>query len=90
MLLDWYGKGLFPSLSCTTPPPVTSRSKYPSDLVSVNPSLRARPLETLTPLNPCPEGVRTLPLTMEAFLKYYCYEFQKLKIKLYSFETFKR
>ena len=69
MFLDWYGNGLFPNFSFTGPPPVTRMSKWPSDLVRVNPSLKANPLDTLTPLKPWPEGVRTLPLMTETFLK---------------------
>ena len=71
MFLDWYGNGLFPNFSFTGPPPVTRMSKWPSDLVRVNPSLKANPLDTLTPLNPWPEGVRTLPLITETFLNDY-------------------
>ena len=69
MYFDWYGKGVFPNLTFMEDPPVTNRSKYPSVLVNVKPSLSAKPFDTLTPLKPCPDGVRTLPLITETFLK---------------------
>ena len=50
-------------------PPVTRMSNIPSARVNVNPSLRAKPLETLTPLSPWPLGVNTLPLMTETLLE---------------------
>jgi hypothetical protein len=40
-------------------------SNQPSDRVRVNPSFSETPFETLTPRNPCPDGVITLPRITE-------------------------
>ena len=68
MFLVWYGNGLFPNFRLIIFPAVTRMSKNPSALVSVKPSLRLKPLETLTPLSPWPLGVNTLPLTTDTRL----------------------